>query len=370
MNRSLRICLTLLALFPLPACRQQEPIVAPEITPVAVDKKPTKKCTDYASEHVVPLGSVVMPVHDAADIVVSGSLACVALGNAGLGVVDVANANHPKMVGRLRVSAGKVAIAGERVVITSASGLYVVDVSTPSAPSVVGSLTRPMGPGLAATDQFAYVSSIDHDNNIGEDVDSLLVVDLAQPGSPHVVWREGVTIGGEVDNISLSAQHQFLFVAWGYSDADRVSSWNVSIPSMPTRALGGANILQLLRWCAVTDSRVYYVNIDPPFNSLLAYGLGADGDMTGGGPDHNTYVQGMNPVCGALCVSGDNVFSVGASCLSVTDAQTLERVAEIDLPASLTPKAIAAGGGFVYVVGDEFDVYPGQCSRHTTVASR
>ena len=301
MNRVFRFSFSVLVPFALSACIDHNQVVAPD---TGLDKKPEKKCTDYASGNVVPLGSVALPVHNATDVAIAGSHAYVALGDAGLSVIDVHNSNHPKIVGSVGVDARHIAIAGELVVVTGASRLHVADVSTPSAPAILGSLNRTLGAGLAASGQFAYVSSIDHDDTTDEDVDSLLVVDLSQPGNPRIVESEVLTVGGVVHNLSLSTSGRFLYIAAGYNDADRVSTWDVSNPHALTKGQGGANILQPLIWCAVTESRAYYVNTDPPFNSLLVYGIGADSDMTGGGPDHNTYVQGMNPVCGAVCVSG------------------------------------------------------------------
>jgi hypothetical protein len=360
MTRILRLCFVLLVVSAFAACIERKPILGPD--EATLDKKPEKRCTDYASGNVAAVGSTALPVHDAADIAAAGSYAYLALGNAGVAIINADKPNHPKIVGSVAVDARHITLADDRVLVTGTTGLHVIDASDPSAPSVVGSLNRKLGAGLAASGDFAYVSSIDHDATSGEDNDSLLIVDIGDPSTPRIVWRELLTIGGVVHNLSLSRSGPFLFVAAGYNDADRVSTRNVSNPNAPTHSLGGANILLPLLWCAVTETHAYYAAVDPPFVSVLAYGIGADGDMTGGGPDHNTYVQGMNPVCGAVCVLDNYVFSAG-SCLSVTDAVTLERVGEIELPATVTPKAIAAGASFVYIAGDAFDVYPAQCAR-------
>jgi len=99
----------------------------------------------------VPLG------FSGARLTLSGSIAYVAGGTAGLTLVDLLVPSAPRLAGRVdTVSAWDVSVRGEYAYLAGGD-LYVVDVKDPEAPAVVGDLPSGQIYTVTAQDSRAYV---------------------------------------------------------------------------------------------------------------------------------------------------------------------------------------------------------------------
>jgi len=124
----------------------------------------------------------------ALDIVVSGDLAYVANGSAGLRVIEVSDPSQPAEVGFYVTpdDAKGIAVSGDLVYVAcSTSGLLVIDISDPSQPTEVG-FCDTLGDvvNVDLSSGFAYVA--DHDSG-------LRVIDISNPSQPTEVGFCNVT---------------------------------------------------------------------------------------------------------------------------------------------------------------------------------
>jgi uncharacterized protein (TIGR03437 family) len=116
------------------------------------------------------------------DIAVSGTVAYVAAGGAGLHVLDVSDPAHPAEIGavQLRGYAEGVAVSGTTVCLADGPyGLRVIDVLNPRNPTEVGSaFTRDYALKVAMAGHYAYVAAAGA---------GLLIADLTNPAKPSQV---------------------------------------------------------------------------------------------------------------------------------------------------------------------------------------
>ena len=120
--------------------------------------------------------------HFIEDIAISGALAYVAAGGAGLRVLDVSDPARPAEIGslQLRGYAEGVAVSGTMVWLADGPyGLRVIDVSNPRNPTEIGSaFTRNYAFKVATDGRYAYVAAAGA---------GLLIADLTNPAKPSEV---------------------------------------------------------------------------------------------------------------------------------------------------------------------------------------
>jgi hypothetical protein len=162
--------------------------------------------------------------HFVEDIAISGTLAYVAAGGAGLRVVDISNPASPTEIGAWdsRGYSGGVAVTGTTVYLADGPyGLRVVDVSKPSQPIEVGSAySMNYAFKVAVQGHHAYVAAAGA---------GLLIADVADPRHPVEVgslatmgYAYGVAVAGNV-----------AYVADGW---EGVKTVNVADPAHPYQA--------------------------------------------------------------------------------------------------------------------------------------
>lgn len=155
---------------------------------------------------------------------VSGDLAFVAAGAAGLHVLDVADRRAPRIIATLDTAgnANDVRVVGPRVYVAGgAAGLQIIDVTNPAAPALLGTLdTSGTANDVMVVGNLAYVA----DGTAG-----LKIIDVTNPAAPALLGTldtpgtaRGVDVSG---NVAVVA------------DVSSLRTINVSSPSAPT-ALG------------------------------------------------------------------------------------------------------------------------------------
>jgi PKD repeat protein len=183
------------------------------------------------------LGSTVVPA--AIDkIAVSGSVAYVAAGAAGLRVLSVSDPAHPVEVGHADGPAFDVAVSGTYVYVAS-GGLTIYDVTNPASPVQVGSWGTASSAGrVVVAGEFAYVVSPGRWEWEG------WAVGVSDPAHPVAGGRFALGAGGNVTpawtDLALVGNLLFATEA-GYSEVGELPSmgiFDVSNPAAPI-PLGG-----------------------------------------------------------------------------------------------------------------------------------
>jgi hypothetical protein len=133
------------------------------------------------------------PRGDAYGVAVSGHYAYVAVGDAGLQVIDVSDPAHPRRVGGYNTSgwAHGVAVSGHYAYVADGDeGLQVIDVSDPANPRWVGGYDTPgSAEGVAVSGDYAYVA----DGGWGLQI---LRIGDAEPPAPRLDGPFGLTAEG------------------------------------------------------------------------------------------------------------------------------------------------------------------------------
>jgi hypothetical protein len=139
---------------------------------------------------VAPVGALDTP-GDATALLISGDAAYLADGSQGLRIVDISNPAAPSETGAF-VPAGYaagVALAGHHAYLSAGwNGMRIINVSNPATPTEVGFYDEMMGPGVAATEGFAYAIA----NQFGA---SLRQLDVTDPVSPTVQAQYELPLG-------------------------------------------------------------------------------------------------------------------------------------------------------------------------------
>ncbi|GAB4423241.1 MAG: hypothetical protein OHK0015_00610 [Chloroflexi bacterium OHK40] len=168
------------------------------------------------------------PVHDVA---LSGGLAYVAAGPAGLVVVDVRNPAAPRLLGTLRAGeiAASVAVAGGRAVLGTTgagAGLSVIDVADPTRPRLIGRAATYGSPAdLVVAGSSAYVA--------GGLFGGLEIFDLSDPAAP--VSRARLALPGAAVGLALSGSRALVA-----GDRCGLQVVDLSDPALP-RLLGAVD---------------------------------------------------------------------------------------------------------------------------------
>jgi len=153
----------------------------------------------------VLLGS--LPGHDdIQQIVMDGDLAWLAMGMAGVCVLDLSDPANPVEIGGYRGGGAcfSVALAGNHAYMTDSTWFRVLDVTHPDAPTQVGlTFTNNTGYHVVVADDLAYVG-IWH---------GFQIVDVSDPAAP--VARGLLNLSNSVMKVALAGQHAFLAAANG-----------------------------------------------------------------------------------------------------------------------------------------------------------
>jgi hypothetical protein len=185
------------------------------------------------------IGSLALP-GPANRIVLSGSVAYVAMGDAGLAVIDVTDPTHPAQVGQLAGPAYDVAASGTNVFV-AAGELLVFDASNPAALAQVGSLSVPYYNAAGYTSVVTGATNVVMASApIAEGpygptgwVDVVLVTD---PSHPAIVGRLGEAVGnGYGGSWNVTAAGTLALVSDSWLGNDWLEVWDVSRPSTPVQ---------------------------------------------------------------------------------------------------------------------------------------
>jgi hypothetical protein len=159
-------------------------------------------------------------------VAVSGTLAYVADYDRGLQVFDVSNPTAPARLATYDTSgyAWDVAVLGTWVYVADgAAGLQIIDVTNPAAPVRVGGYdTSGYARGVAVSGTLVYVA---------DDAAGLVIIDAANPAAPVRVG--GFTAGGNAQSVAVAGT--VAYVAHGTTGLHLV---DVTNPAAPVR-LGG-----------------------------------------------------------------------------------------------------------------------------------
>jgi len=165
---------------------------------------------------------VTMPFpHFVEDVAVSGALAYVAAGGAGLRVVDVSNPALPSEIGAFdtRGYSEGVCLVGSTVFLADGPyGLRVIDVSRPSQPVEIGfAYSMNYAFGVAVQGRFAYVAGAGA---------GLLIADVSDPAHPVEVATLSTT--GFAYGVAVAGDTAYVADGW-----DGVKAVSVTDPAHP-----------------------------------------------------------------------------------------------------------------------------------------
>jgi len=239
------------------------------------------------SDPAVPVELAVIDMPDAVTALArTGDLVLAATNETGLMVVDVADADHPRLVGQRRdISWTDDILITDDLAITAQfwDGWTVVDISQPLGPSPVGSAalagratglhvtgdrtyvagwegglsvvdtadpTAPQLLGAAATPGLAGHVAVQGDHAFVADHHAgLTVVDVSQPASPQVVG--GLDTSGEAVHVTLSGA--LAYVCDGIGGVQVV---DISMPTAPA-LVGNLDTPYLAKGTALQGSRLF-----------------------------------------------------------------------------------------------------------------
>jgi uncharacterized protein (TIGR03437 family) len=157
------------------------------------------------------------------DMAVSGTLAYVAAGGAGLHVLDVSDPTSPTEIGsvQLRGYAEGVAVSGTMVCLADGPyGLRVMDASNPRNPTEIGSaFTRNYAFKVAMAGRYAYVAAAGA---------GLLIADLTNPAKPSEV----ATLATPGYAYGLAVSGNTVYVAGGWEGLEIVDVATQAAPSL------------------------------------------------------------------------------------------------------------------------------------------
>ena len=157
---------------------------------------------------------------------VSGDVAYVAAGSAGLQIVDVSNRMSPRVVAFLALpgNANDVKVDGARAYVAAgAAGLHIVDISSPASPRLLGSVDTPgQAYDVRASGNLAFVA----DGPAG-----LKIIDVSSPDRPRIVGS--IAIPGVAHGVDVNGQ--IAVVAAGFSGLQVVNVANPAAPALMGR---------------------------------------------------------------------------------------------------------------------------------------
>jgi hypothetical protein len=184
---------------------------------------------------------------------VAGSMAYVASDQGGLRIFDVSDPTNPINVGNLPIACWNLMVSGSRAYLATLDGVVVVDVSNPTLPEEIGSvlLPREVWGDMVEAGSFLYVIC---------EGQVVSVVDVSNPASPAFLTELPFD---NVFDLALSGTH--LYLATG-QDASGLVVLDVSQPVSP-HLIG--NVSGYSPFVATSDSLVYFGSSGFTYTSLL-----------------------------------------------------------------------------------------------------
>jgi hypothetical protein len=164
------------------------------------------------------------------DVAVSGNLAYIAAGSAGIQIVNVSNPASPVFVGSLAIPGGiakGIAVKGNLAVIAaSTAGVVIANIANPAAPQILGSTPTPGDARkVAVKDTAAFIADYPA---------SMQVVDFSIPSAPMIVASTPDALGGKLQDVTLSTIFgQTFTLGADIFFVNGVPIVNVDLPSNP-----------------------------------------------------------------------------------------------------------------------------------------
>jgi len=340
----------------------------------------------------------------ARDVEVSGNLACVVDGDAGLLVpIDVSNPANPQWLSRYEVgdSFSGFALQGNHAYLaTWRSGLRVIDLSDPAKPRQVGAVTNdfrvnhvavagnyayaaaewneggvwirglrvidisdptnpsPIGgcptPGVAmrvaVSGRYAYVTG---------SYDELYVIDISDPAAPRLAGR--YASARSVGRVVVSGDHAYLVETWWDAPSDRVRSRleviDVADPTNPRR-VGGYDSFIWLNDIAARGNYVYLsVYLSSPNRGVFVIVI----DVSNPAVPRLAGTSGDIELTPGIAVSDNFVYVAknwaGFQILDVSNPANVRTVGECKTYRQFDALAVAVRGTNAFVVGGELGLW-------------
>ena len=294
----------------------------------------------------IPLAAIPIPGF-ANNVDVSGDLAYVAAGSAGLQVVNVADRTAPAIVASFDTpgNANDVKVVSELAFIADgASGLAILDVSDPLSPLLLGAVDTPGAANdVVVRGNLAFIA----DGSAG-----LQVIDVSNPTMPARIGS--VSTGGTANGVDVSADMTLAVVAQGSSlrvadiqdPIDPVAIGQVTVGNARDVVVRGGVALVADRANSLTS-----VGLDDPTAPVVL------DTTTPGAPDFGGLLADV-AAAGRFAFSADIFFVNGIPIVDVTMPEGLLGRDTLDFPTGGDFRddngtGIAVDGSFVYLTADQ-----------------
>jgi len=213
------------------------------------------------SNRAAPLLAATLALPGSAtDVKVAGDLAFVAAGDAGIHVVDVREPLVPRLIGSVDTPgfANDVRPRGNLVFVADGpAGLQIVDVTIPSAPHIIGAAATKSGAtGVDVSDSLAVVT-------VGGA--GVQIVDVSEASAPRVVGS--IDTPGDAQDVVIKDSYAFIADGGG-----SLRAIGLADPALPTlEGTTPVNLGGMLLDVAISDAFVFgadffFVNGVPIFN--------------------------------------------------------------------------------------------------------
>jgi len=291
----------------------------------------------------VALSSIAIPGY-ANNVDVSGGIAYVAAGAAGLQVVDTIDPGNPRLIGALDTpgNANDVRVVGALVYVADgAAGLQIIDVSVPATPVLVSAVDTPgEAQDVVVTGTYAYVA----DGETG-----LQIIDVSIPTAPHIV--------GAVDTPGIA---RGVSVAGGFAIvADDVPDGGVRIVEVTTPAnpqirgsveLSGAGAKDVF----AEGTLAYVVAFTGGFH-VVDFSIPTTPRVIGVIPSSSGFLARDVEVSGQFALTPDAFFegAVAISDISITTNPVFRARLDLSSGGQFYGTGIATDSHFVYMTGED-----------------
>jgi hypothetical protein len=160
---------------------------------------------------------------NAVGVEIVGDLAYLALGDGGLGIINVSDPASPRGIGGCETpgSAHRIALTQTHAFVPDGdAGLQVINVTNPAAPFKVGTYdTLGTATGVAVSGDFAYVA---------DGTEGLVVLDVRNPTAPVLAAK--LSMGGDAQ--AVAAAGSTIYVANGAKGFQVVDATNPATPTL------------------------------------------------------------------------------------------------------------------------------------------
>ncbi len=158
------------------------------------------------------------------EVIVSGTYAYVANGDAGFYIFDVSDPTNPLEIGRFEETAMHLAVQGNYAYIDDGRGFRIIDISDPMHPTQV-SVYHDIIYGIAVSGNYAYVSYYYSDLEGG-----VRIIDISDPAAP--VETGFVNIQGQITKLFIAGDYAYA-AEFDFSGGSGLSIIDISNPTQP-----------------------------------------------------------------------------------------------------------------------------------------